>query len=52
MAFILEGPGVAYARDRMQMHRESAVRELDAFPEGATRAALVDLVDYTIAREK
>ena len=52
MAFILEGPGVAYARDRMQMYRESAVRELDAFPEGATRSALVDLVDYTIAREK
>lgn len=52
MAFILEGPGVPYARQRMQAHRDAAVALLADFPESATREALVGLVDYTIAREK
>lgn len=52
MRTVLEGPGMAYARGRMKGLLDEAMAMLEAFPEGAVRAALMDLVHYTIDRKK
>ena len=52
MESILSGPGMAHAEQRMIEHRDRAVDLLDPLPEGAAKASLVDLVDFTISRRK
>lgn len=52
MRTVLEGPGMEYARARMKGLLDEAMAMLEPFPEGAVRAALMDLVHYTIDRKK
>jgi len=52
MARILEGPGMAYAQERMNAHRDAAVALLEDLPDGDAKGALIDLVDFTISRKK
>lgn len=52
MAQIIEGPGMAYAEEKMREHRDRAVALLDGLPDTPARHALVDLVDFTINRKK
>ena len=49
---ILEGPGMAYAEQRMKAHRDAAVELLQELPDGDAKRALIDLVDFTISRKK
>lgn len=52
MARILEGPGMAYAQERMNAHRDAAVALLEDLPDSDAKGALIDLVDFTISRKK
>lgn len=52
MERILAGPGMAYAEQRMQEHRDRALALLEALPAGDARTALANLVDFTISRKK
>ena len=52
MRAITEGPGMAYAREKMNTLRDEAVDLLQDFPNNATKEALIGLVDYTIKRKK
>ena len=52
MTTVLEGPGMAYARKRMDELLEEAMEMLQAFELSPSREALRDLVQYTIQRKK
>ena len=52
MEFVLEGPGMEYSRKKMAELRNDAVELLSGFSESPSKAALIDLLDYTIERNK
>ena len=52
MAFVLEGPGMEYSRKKMAELRNDAVELLSGFSESPSKAALIELLDYTIERNK
>ncbi len=51
-AFVERHGGLAYARQRMMHFAEDAASELDRFPRGEARDALVDLVAFTVLRRR
>jgi octaprenyl-diphosphate synthase len=52
MDAITQGPGMAYAQEKMILLRNDAVDLLRDIPNNATKEALIGLVDYTIERKK
>ena len=52
VTFVREKKGLEYARNKMQLHAQSAIQILHDFPEGEARDALQSLVEYTIQRKK
>mgnify|MGYP003305296685 CR=1 FL=1 len=44
--------GIEYAQERMLQLRNEAVASLETLPDSPARQALIDLLDYTISREK
>ena len=52
MTFVLEGPGMEYSRKKMAELRNEAIELLNRFSESPAKAALIDLLDYTIERNK
>jgi octaprenyl-diphosphate synthase len=52
MREILEGPGMAYAEEKMRLHRDRAIQLLDSLPECEAKQSLMQLVDFTISRAK
>ena len=50
--FVLGTDGIAYSRDRMYAYRDEALTLLADLPDTPARAALEQLVHYTIEREK
>lgn len=52
MRAVLDGPGMPYARERMQALLDEAMGMLEGFAEGPVRTALQDLVHYTIDRKQ
>jgi octaprenyl-diphosphate synthase len=52
MNAITQGPGMAYAQEKMILLRNDAVDLLRDIPNNATKEALIGLVDYTIERKK
>jgi octaprenyl-diphosphate synthase len=44
--------GIEYAQERMLQLRNQAVECLDILPHSLARQALIELLDYTINREK
>ena len=52
MDAILNGPGLKYAREKMMMLRNEAVDILNDFEEGDAKKALIDMLDFTIQRNK
>ena len=52
MDAILNGPGLKYAREKMMMLRNEAVEILNDFEEGDAKNALIDMLDFTIQRNK
>jgi octaprenyl-diphosphate synthase len=52
IAFVKQGGGIAYARERMYEYRKKALDLLNTFPECPSRKSLHDLVIYTTEREK
>lgn len=51
-AFVDRHGGLAYARDRMMVFAREAAAELDRFPPGKARDALLDLVAFTVLRRR
>ena len=52
MDAILNGPGLQYAREKMMVLRNEAVDILNDFEEGDAKKALIDMLDFTIQRNK
>ena len=52
MNSVLEGPGMDYSRGQMAQLRNDAVTMLDGYSESASKQSLVDLLDFTINRNK
>ncbi len=52
MNSVLEGPGMEYSRGKMAQLRNEAVEMLDGFSESASKQSLIDLLDFTINRNK
>ena len=52
MNSVLEGPGMEYSRGQMAQLRNEAVAMLDGFSESASKQSLIDLLDFTINRNK
>ena len=52
MNSVLEGPGMEYSRGQMVQLRNEAVEMLDSFSESASKQSLIDLLDFTINRNK
>lgn len=52
IAFVKEKGGIEYTRDKMLEYKQKALDILKAFPSSEAKEALVNLVDYTISRNK
>ena len=52
MKCVLEGPGMEYSRGQMSQLRDEAVEMLDSFDDTPAKKSLVDLLDFTINRNK
>ena len=52
MDAILNGPGLKYAREKMMALRNEAVEILNDFEQGDAKKALIDMLDFTIQRNK
>lgn len=52
MNLILEGPGMDYARAQMAHFRNEAIEMLDGFSDSPSKQSLIDLLDFTINRNK
>ena len=49
---ILQGPGLEYARTKMTELRNEAVEMLDVFEDTEARKALINMLDFTIERNR
>jgi octaprenyl-diphosphate synthase len=52
MDAVIKGPGMEYARKKMLELRDEAVKMLDGFEESDSKTALINLLDFTIERNK
>ena len=52
MQKVLEGPGMEYSRSKMINIRNEAVSMLDVFSNTPAKQSLIDLLDFTIKRNK
>lgn len=46
------GNGIKYASEKMQFYRDKALKALDAFPESEYKTSFIDLVKFTVDRER
>jgi octaprenyl-diphosphate synthase len=44
--------GIKYATEKMQFYRDKALKALEAFPESDYKTSFIDLVKYTVDRER
>lgn len=49
-SFILRYDGFGYTRQQMEAHKKTAMEHLSAFHDSSTKAALIQLLQYTISR--
>ena len=49
---VIEGPGIGYARNKMAELRNEAVEMLDVFEDTESRNALINMLDFTIQRNR
>ena len=52
MDAVIKGPGMEYARVKMLELRDEAVQMLDGFEDSDSKVALINLLDFTIERNK
>ncbi len=52
MSCVINGPGMDYSRGKMAQLRNEAVDMLSHFEDSASKKALIDLLDFTIKRNK
>jgi octaprenyl-diphosphate synthase len=46
------GNGIKYATEKMQLYRDKALKALEVFPESAYKTSFIDLVKFTVDRER
>ena len=44
--------GIDFARNKMHEFKSTAIDSLNSFPESSSRDALIDLVEFTVSRNK
>lgn len=52
MDAVLNGPGIEYAREKMRVFRNEAVAMLNGFEDEESKRALIDMLDFTIERNR
>jgi octaprenyl-diphosphate synthase len=52
MDAVLNGPGIEYAREKMRVLRNEAVAMLNGFEDEESKRALIDMLDFTIERNR
>ncbi len=52
ISFVLNSDGIRYAKEKMEKLTEDALADLKSLPDSAARQSLIDLVRFTIDREK
>ena len=52
MNTVINGPGIEYARNKMTELRNEAVSMLDNFENNEAREALINMLDFTIQRNR
>jgi octaprenyl-diphosphate synthase len=50
--FVINSPGIAYTRQKMNEYREDAIQLLRTFPESAARTAMEDLILFVTERKR
>jgi octaprenyl-diphosphate synthase len=50
--FVKDMGGISFALEKMEEFKLKALKELDTFPDSASRTALRDLVEFTVSRNK
>jgi len=50
LSFVLRYDGVGYVRQQMELHKRKAVEALSVFHDSSLKAALIQLLEYTITR--
>jgi octaprenyl-diphosphate synthase len=50
--FVEEMGGIEFAKNKMTEYKSSAIGSLHAFPESKARDALIDLVEFTVSRNR
>jgi octaprenyl-diphosphate synthase len=50
--FVKETGGIDFAMERMHEYKSSAINSLKEFPESPSRNALIELVEFTVSRNK
>jgi octaprenyl-diphosphate synthase len=52
MQYVIGSGGIEYAEEKMNAYKLEAISYLDDVPEGPSKTALLELVDYVITRKK
>ena len=50
MSFVLKYDGIGYVRQQMELHKKRAIEALSVFHNSSVKAALIQLLEYTITR--
>ena len=52
VGFVNQSDGIAYATKRMNEFRDRALETINSYPDSDYKASIVDLINYTISRQK
>lgn len=52
LSFILRYDGIRYVQQQMEVHKRKAIDALQVFPDSSLKAALIQILEYTITRVK
>ena len=50
LSFVLRYDGIRYVQQQMEAHKRKAIEALSVFPDSSIKAALIQLLEYTISR--
>jgi len=50
LSFVLRYDGIRYVRQQMEVHKRRAIEALSVFHDSSVKAAMIQLLEYTIAR--
>lgn len=52
LSFVLRYDGIRYVQQQMEVHKRKAIEALSVFPDSSLKAAMIQILEYTITRIK